>query len=58
MAEYKEIGKKEKIAGHTENIDIGGYHEVKSYNPLRPIMRINLFLLFFFLMVKNGLFDQ
>ena len=29
MAEYTEIGKKEKMAGHTENIDIGGYNEVK-----------------------------
>ena len=25
--------KKEKIAGHKENIDINGYYEVKSYNP-------------------------
>ena len=29
MAEYTEIGKKEKIADHMENIDIGGYYEVK-----------------------------
>ena len=29
MAEYMEIGKKEKLAGHTEIIDIGGYYEVK-----------------------------
>ena len=45
MAEYTEIGKKEKMAGHTEIIDIGGYYEVN----LRPIMRIDLFILFFFL---------
>ena len=29
MAEYTEIGKKEKMAGHTKIIDIGGYYEVK-----------------------------
>ena len=29
MAEFTEIGKKEKMAGHTEIIDIGGYYEVK-----------------------------
>ena len=29
MAEYTEISKKEKMAGHTENIDIGGYYGVK-----------------------------
>ena len=46
-----EIGKKEKMAGHTDNIDIGGYYEVKSYDRLRPIMRINLFIPFF---LKNG----
>ena len=45
MAEYTEIGKKEKMTGHTEIIDIGGYYEVN----LRPIMRIDLFILFFFL---------
>ena len=29
MAEYTEIGKKEKMAGHTEINDIGEYYEVK-----------------------------
>ena len=43
-----EIVKKEKMPGHTGNIDISGYYEVKSYNRLRPIMRIDLFVLFFF----------
>ena len=48
MAEYTEIGKKEKLAGHKEIIDIGGYYEVKYYDCLRPIMCIDLFILFFF----------
>ena len=54
MAEYTEIGKKEKMAGHTENIDIGGYYEVKSYNRFRPIMYIDLFILFFFKWSKTA----
>ena len=46
MAEYTEIGKKEKMAGHTEIIDIGVYYEVNSTNnAYRPIYT------FFF---KNG----
>ena len=45
--EYTEIGKKEKMAGHKKNIDSGGYYEIKSYDRLRPIMRIDLFIPFF-----------
>ena len=42
-----EIVKKEKMPGHTGNIDISGYYEVKSYNRLRPIMHMHLRILFF-----------
>ena len=28
MAEFTEIGKKEKMAGHKEIVDIGGYYEI------------------------------
>ena len=54
MGKYTEIGKNEKMAGHTVNIDISGYYEIKSYNRLRPIMCIDLFILFFFKWSKTA----